>query len=109
MPHKVFEQINKDREEAGDPPFANPRNSSAGTLKIAGLCGSGKTETDCIMYVVYTKELHFKSHYESLKESKNWGFKVSEFIAKCRSMAEVFEFIDYWTITGKSWHSILTE
>jgi DNA ligase (NAD+) len=96
MPHKVFEQINKDREEAGDPPFANPRNSTAGTLKMQDSAEVAKRKLDCIMYVVYTKELHFKSHYESLKESKNWGFKVSEFIAKCKSLAEVFEFIDYW-------------
>ena len=96
MPHKIFEQINKEREEVGDPAFANPRNSSAGTLKMQDSAEVAKRKLDCIMYVVYTKEQHFKSHYESLKEAKDWGFKVSDYIVKCKSLSEIFEFIDYW-------------
>jgi DNA ligase (NAD+) len=34
LPLKIFEKINKEREDAGDEPFANPRNSASGTLKM---------------------------------------------------------------------------
>jgi DNA ligase (NAD+) len=33
LPLDVFEQINQEREEAGEPLFANPRNAAAGTLR----------------------------------------------------------------------------
>jgi len=96
MPHKIFEQINKEREEVGDLAFANPRNSSAGTLKMQDSAEVAKRKLDCIMYVLYSKEQLFKSHYESLKEAKSWGFKISDYIVKCKSLSEIFEFIDYW-------------
>ncbi|HEY4799641.1 MAG TPA: NAD-dependent DNA ligase LigA, partial [Bacteroidia bacterium] len=96
MPHKIFEQINKEREESGDTPFANPRNSTAGTLKMQDSAEVAKRKLDCIMYVTYFKAEHFKTHYESLKEVKKWGFKTSEYMAKCKTIEEVFEFIDYW-------------
>ena len=34
MPRKAFDALNQQRAEAGDPIFANPRNSTAGTLKL---------------------------------------------------------------------------
>ncbi len=33
LPRKAFERINAEREEAGEPLFANPRNAAAGTLR----------------------------------------------------------------------------
>ena len=31
LPRAAFERMNREREEAGEPPFANPRNAAAGT------------------------------------------------------------------------------
>src|SRR5207248_9411432 len=33
LPRASFERTNREREEAGDPPFANPRNAAAGTMR----------------------------------------------------------------------------
>src|ERR1700722_6849503 len=33
LPRKAFQKINRDREEAGEPVFANPRNAAAGSLR----------------------------------------------------------------------------
>ncbi|MBI3503016.1 MAG: NAD-dependent DNA ligase LigA [Bacteroidetes bacterium] len=96
MTRKMFDAINKEKAEAGDALLANPRNSTAGTLKMQDSAIVAKRKLDCYIYGYYGKELPFKSHYESLKDSKKWGFKTPEFISKCKTVEEIFEFIDYW-------------
>lgn len=96
MPHKMFQEINKEREEAGDTLLANPRNSTAGTLKMQDSAVVAKRKLDCFMYMLYGKNLPFKNHYDSLREAGKWGFKVPTYISKCKTIEDVFEFIDYW-------------
>lgn len=96
MTRKMFEAINKERSEAGEPLLANPRNSTAGTLKMQDSSVVAKRNLDCFIYGFYGKDLPFKSHYESLKISKKWGFKTPEYVSRCKTLNEVFEFIDLW-------------
>jgi DNA ligase (NAD+) len=96
MTRKVFDAINKEREEIGEALLANPRNSAAGTLKMQDSAVVAGRKLDCFMYMLYGKELPFKNHYESMKEAKNWGLKVPDYIAKCKTLDDVFEFIDHW-------------
>lgn len=96
MPRKVFDAINREKAEAGEALLANPRNSAAGTLKMQDSAVVASRKLDCFMYMLYGKELPFKNHYESLKEAKKWGFKVPGYIAKCKTLEEVYEFIDQW-------------
>ena len=96
LSRKVFDAINKEREEIGETLLANPRNSAAGTLKMQDSSVVAGRKLDCFMYMLYGKELPFKNHYESMKEAKTWGFKVPDYIAKCKTLDEVFEFIDQW-------------
>ncbi|MBI4931900.1 MAG: NAD-dependent DNA ligase LigA [Bacteroidetes bacterium] len=96
MTRKTFDAINKEKAEAGDALLANPRNSTAGTLKMQDSAEVARRKLDCFMYMLYGKELPFKNHYESLKEAKKWGFKVPDYISKCKTLDDVFEFIDIW-------------
>jgi len=96
MPRKVFDEINKEREEIGDPPLANPRNAAAGTLKMQDSSIVAKRKLDCFLYFVLGENLPYKSHYENLIAAKEWGFKVPEYIRKVKSIEEVYEFIKYW-------------
>ncbi len=103
MTRKVFDAINKEREEEGEALLANPRNSAAGTLKMQDSKVVASRKLDCYMYMLYGKDLPFKNHYESIKEARNWGFKVPDYIAKCKTLDEVFDFIDQW---DKDRHSL---
>ena len=96
LPHKGFEKMNKEREEIGEMPFANPRNAAAGTLKMQNSSLVAKRPLDCFLYYLLGEDLPFQSHYENLMKAKEWGFKVPEYITKCRSLEEVFSFIDRW-------------
>jgi DNA ligase (NAD+) len=96
IPHAGFEQMNREREEIGEVPFANPRNAASGTLKIQNSSLVAKRKLDCFLYYLLGENLPSDLHFENLQKAKEWGFKVSQHITKCLDLKEVFEFIDYW-------------
>ena len=96
MPHSSFERLNREREDIGESPFANPRNAAAGTLKLQNSAEVARRGLDNFMYWVVGENLPFQSHYESLQAARRWGFKVSEHTRKCSSIEEIFEFIHLW-------------
>ncbi len=96
MPHAVFEQLNKVRQENGEPPFANPRNAAAGTLKLLNPKMVAKRNLDCYLYFVLGEKLPFNNHYQNLQKAKEWGFKVPDNIKLCKSINDVSDFIDTW-------------
>ncbi len=96
LPIKTFEKTNAERIEIGETPFANPRNSAAGTLKMQDSSIVAKRGLDSFLYFLYGKDLPFKTHYESLKKAKEWGFKISPHMQRCKTLYEVFNFIKEW-------------
>ncbi len=94
--HKMFGQINKEREEAGEPLLANPRNAASGTMKMQDSAIVAKRKLDCFLYNMMGENLPASTHYESLEKAKSWGFKISPYTKMCNNMDEVFSFIDYW-------------
>ena len=96
MPHSVFAELNAQREEAGETPFANPRNATAGTIKLLNSAEVARRRLDCFLYYLPGDYLPQRTHYERCMEAKNWGFKISEQITPCNTMAEVLQFIDHW-------------
>lgn len=102
MPWKVFEALNKEREEQEEPLFANPRNAASGTLKMQNSAVVAKRKLDSYLYYMLGEDLPFESHYECLEAAKAYGFKISDAIRKCKSIKEVFDFINYWDIERKN-------
>lgn len=96
LPLKVFNAINKEREEIGDAPLANPRNAASGTMKMQDSAVVAKRKLDCFVYYMMGDNLPTISQYESLEKAKTWGFKISPYTKLCNSMDEVFEFINHW-------------
>lgn len=96
LPHNGFEKMNAEREAAGEPLFANPRNAAAGTLKLQKSSVVAKRSLDCFLYFVLGEDLPFSSHLDNLLAARSWGFKVPEYIKKCSGVTEISEFISYW-------------
>jgi len=101
MPHDSFYRINKQRKERGLPEFANPRNAAAGSIKLLNSSEVAKRELDCFIYHLVGENLPSDSHYQMLKFAKKWGFKISDYVKKVDSLAQVFDFIQYWEIERK--------
>lgn len=96
MPRPVFDAINKEREEIGDAPLANPRNAASGTMKMQDSSVVAKRKLDCFLYYVLGEELPYKTHFENMQAAKTWGFKISEEAKLCYGMNEVLDFINLW-------------
>lgn len=101
MPWKVFEELNAERERAGEPLFANPRNAASGTLKLMDSAEVAKRKLDAYLYFMLGEELPATGHYENLEAAREWGFKISDTTRKCRTLDEVFAFIDHLDIARK--------
>ncbi len=96
MHRKAFDKLNAERVKNGEPPFANPRNSAAGTIKMQESSEVAKRPLDCFLYFLIGDEKRFHSHYESLNEVSSWGLQVSDAMKKCKNFEEVWQFIKYW-------------
>jgi DNA ligase (NAD+) len=98
MTRKAFERANSQREAAGEPRFANPRNSAAGTIRQ--LDSRIVAERGLDMYLYYLQapggqEL-FPEHAKVLESLSKLGFKVNSHWRHCRSFDEVLDYIKTW-------------
>jgi DNA ligase (NAD+) len=98
MPNDVFYQLNLEREESGEPPLANPRNTASGTLKMQDSAVVAKRKLDCFLYSMMGENLPFKTHREAISALEEWGFNVSDTYASCNNLQEVMDYIKYWEI-----------
>ncbi len=107
MPRPVFDKLNTElydqlkedgysEQEIADKLLKNPRNAAAGTIKMQDSKTVSKRSLDCILYFIYGENLPFKTHYESIKKARQWGFKVSDYTIKVNSIKNVFDYINEW-------------
>ena len=102
MPWSVFEELNQEKEAREEPLFANPRNAASGTLKLQNSSVVASRKLDAYLYYILGEELPCDGHFENLQTAHQWGFKISEDIRKCKTLQEVFNFINYWDTERKN-------
>ena len=98
MPYESFDRLNEQRVASGDDLFANPRNAAAGTLKLQDSkeVARRRLENYCYYMMMDDLEDRYQTHYESLMAARQWGFNISDHMRVCRSVEEIFDFINYW-------------
>ncbi len=96
MPRAVFEAINKEREDVGEPLLANPRNTASGTLKQQDSKAVARRNLDCYCYYLLGDNLPYLTHSESVEQLKKWGFPVSDTWRLCNDLTAVVNFITHW-------------
>ena len=101
MPWAVFEKLNKEREEAEEPLFANPRNAASGTLKSQKSSLVASRQLDAYLYYLLGEELPADGHFENLEIARSWGFKISEGMKKVKTLQQIYDFINYWDTERK--------
>ena len=98
MPFQVFDELNAEREKAGEPLLANPRNTAAGTLKMQNSSIVASRKLDAYFYYLLGENLPSDGHFENLQKTKEWGFKISEATQLCKNLSEVFAFLKKWDV-----------
>lgn len=91
-----FEQLNRDRVEAGYEPFANPRNSAAGTLKLQDSTMVASRPLDCFMYGFVCDAMPFPTAHEAMEAARSWGFQFPRHERIASNLSEVNQFLTHW-------------
>ncbi len=101
LPFSVFDNLNNEREEIGEQPFANVRNAASGTLKLQNSSVVATRNLDAYLYYVLGNNLPDDGHLELLQHAASWGFKISEHTRKCMNLDEIFDYLREWNIRRK--------
>jgi len=96
LPISVFEEINKEREKAGDAPLANPRNAASGTLKMQDSAIVAKRKLVFHAYSFLTDNFRVESHSKGIELLERMGFYVSPTYKRCSNLDEVLDYISLW-------------
>jgi len=96
-----FEALNRRRLDAGETPFANPRNAAAGSLRQLDSRITGRRPLALFAYGTGICEgVDFRGHWDILRALNSWGFRVNfEEIRRCPDVAACIEF--YHDIAGR--------
>jgi len=97
MSKRAFAELNKQRVEADEQTFANPRNAAAGSLK---LLDSRIAATRNLAFFAYAmgevSEPLADDHYQALQKLKTFGLPVNPHIARAKDIGEVIEVCQGW-------------
>ena len=103
MKVEEFRKMNREREERGEKTFANPRNSTAGSLKMLDPKLVAGRPLDIFLYYLWTDDVRLSSHHENLELLRQLGFQVNPHVQRCRTIDDV---LSYWTEWGAERESL---
>ena len=95
LPLHAFQKMNREREEEGQPVFANPRNAAAGSLKQLDSTITAKRPLDIFCHGTGIIEgISFATHWEFREGIQQWGLKPVPLGRICRSLSEILQYRD---------------
>jgi DNA ligase (NAD+) len=84
-----FRELNERRRLDGEPPFANPRNAAAGSLRQLDSSITAQRPLDMFAYGVgEVRGISFETHWDVLQSLRAWGIKVNPLARVCRGIDE---------------------
>ncbi|MEE8526821.1 MAG: NAD-dependent DNA ligase LigA [Thermoanaerobaculia bacterium] len=95
MPRSVFEDINRQREEAGEPLYANPRNTTAGTIRLLDSREVARRRLSVAIFQSAT-DVGAGSHSGTLERLAGLGLPVEPQWQRCRDLAALEEYVEQW-------------
>jgi DNA ligase (NAD+) len=98
LPRKSFERTNRERENAGEPLFANPRNAAAGTMRNLDPALVSKRGLSAYVYqLVAAGSDGLETRQSTLIAAlRDWGLPVEPHWKRCAGIDEVIAFCESW-------------
>ena len=91
LSHEAFRKLNREREEEGQPLFANPRNAAAGSLKQLDSTITARRPLDIFCHGMgEVQGAPFPSHHDFFQSLKEWGLKPVPFTRLFHGLREIF-------------------
>jgi DNA ligase (NAD+) len=104
LPRRAFERLNEERIRASEPPFANPRNAAAGSLRQLDprITASRPLEIFCHSHGI-VQGIQFSGQWEFLNGIKRLGLRTNPLSRLCSNVDEVLE---YWNTLTEQRHDL---
>jgi len=100
LPRPAFERLNREMEDAGEPLFANARNTAAGTMRNLDPSLVSKRGMGAFVYQLVSNTRDglkaVPTHSETLKALASWGLPVEPHWKRCANIDEVVAFCAEW-------------
>ncbi len=99
FPIAAFQRVNVEREEAGEPAFANPRNAAAGAIRTLDNTAVAKRGLRAFTYHIVTpagSELPVLRHQDVLRQLTAWSCPVERHWRVCEGIDAVVAFCEEW-------------
>ena len=91
-----FEELNIQRLASGESQLANPRNTTAGTLKMQDSAVVAQRTLNFFAYQISEDATTNIEDSQNMERLRKWGFKLSGSHQRCNSLEEVFNYLDIW-------------
>ena len=101
MPLEAFRRLNEEREARGDPTFANPRNSGAGSIRQLDPKVTASRHLEVFIYQAGTVQGGEMpdNHWDSLARFKELGFRINPNNQRCYTLEDVEDYYRVWVET----------
>jgi DNA ligase (NAD+) len=99
FPRAAFERVNTGREADGEPPFANPRNAAAGTIRTLDSAAVAKRGLRAFTYQIVASDdipLPDARHQDALRRLASWGCPVEPHWEVCNGLDALLAFCERW-------------
>ena len=98
MPRDKLDAVNVQREEAGEPRFANPRNAAAGSVRLQNASATASRPLDVFLYSVAENGAPLTgTHAETLESMAGWGFRTNPEARVVATIDEAVAYCHEWT------------
>ena len=97
LPKYRLNDINVQRKAEGKPPFANPRNAAAGSLRLLDVSITASRPLDIFVYGLnHVEGIEPTTHTEALQKIKHWGLKCNPHTDCHKSIDDVQHYYQHW-------------
>jgi DNA ligase (NAD+) len=95
LPRAEFDRMNQQREEQGEPAFANPRNAAAGAMRQLDPARVAERKLRVWVYQVVGLDT-FAAHTDTLTALEKWGLPVEPHHTPLAGVDALVEYCHHW-------------